>query len=128
MGFWKNTMVLGGVAIAGLAGVMTLTNPDNGSYEKYATQKLTGYLEENVCTEIPSILEDLLSNQCGSLLRKNQAQIRKLISDGTTASNFILFRVFHTRLEIPDFDAAPSYEFETIGIFQRFYTYKAEET
>ncbi|MDJ0703576.1 MAG: DUF4359 domain-containing protein [Leptolyngbyaceae cyanobacterium MO_188.B28] len=128
MGFWKNTLSLGGIAVAGLVGVMTLTNPDNGSYEEYATQQLTVYLEENVCTELPSILGDLLSNQCGDLLRKNQTQINKLIKDGTTASNFVLFSVFHTRLEIPDMDAAPSYEFKTIGIFRQFFTYKAEET
>ena len=127
MGFGKTAIWLGGFAIAGLAGAMTLTNPDHGSYEKYATQKLTVYLEENVCTDLPGILGDLLSKQCGSLLRENQPQVRQLIKDSTKVSNFVLFSVFHTRLEIPEVDVAPSYEFETIGIFRRFYTYKAEE-
>ena len=128
MGFLKTTMFLGGVAIAGLAAAMAITNPGHGSYERYATQELTGYLEENVCPEVPSILEDLLSKQCGSLLRENQNQIRKIIGDSTNVSNFVLFSVYHTRLEIPEFGALPSYEFETIGIFQRFYTFKAEQT
>lgn len=128
MGFWKMATLLGGVAIAGLAAAMAITNPNHNAYESYATQKLTGYLEENVCPEIPSILGDWLSSHCGSLLKDNQTQIRKIISNNTTESNFVLFSLYRTRLEIPDVEAAPSYQFETLGIFQRFYTFKAEQT
>ena len=128
MGFLKTITVLSGVAIAGLAAAMAVTNPNHRAYESYATQKLTGYLEENVCPEIPSFLGDLLGNQCASLLRENQTEIRRLISDNTTQSNFVLFSLYRTQLAIPEFEAAPSYEFETLGIFERFYTYKAKQT
>lgn len=128
MSFAKIATLLGGVAIAGLAGAMAITNPDHNAYESYAAQRLTGYLEDNVCPELPSILGDLLSNHCGSLLRDNQTQIQKIISDNTTGSNFVLFSLYRTRLEIPEVEAAPAYEFETLGVFHRFYTFKIEQT
>ena len=128
MGFSKTITMLSGLAIVGLAGAMAITNPDHRAYESYATQKLTGYLEENVCPEIPSILGDLLSNQCGSLLRDNQSQIQKIISNNTIESNFVVFSLYRTQLAIPEVEAAPSYEFETLGIFQRFFTFKAKQT
>ena len=128
MGFLKTITVMGGLALTGLAGAMAITNPATGAYERYAAQKLTGYLEETVCPDLPSILEDLLSNQCGPFLRNNQAQIQKIISDHTTESNFVLFSLYRTQLAIPEIEAAPSYEFETLGVFQRFYTFKAKQT
>ena len=44
-----------GVAILGV--MMVKTNPSQGEYEKYAVQKLTTYLESDVCKKTPSFLE-----------------------------------------------------------------------
>ena len=47
-----------GVAILGV--MMVKTNPSQGEYEKYAVQKLTTYLESDVCKKTPSFLEKLI--------------------------------------------------------------------
>jgi Domain of unknown function (DUF4359) len=118
-GYLLGTVLLGvGVAAA-------VTNPNQSAYEDYATARLTTYLQDNACTQAPSVLGNLLGDQCADLLENNQDEIRKFISSNTDRQNWVILSVYKTDLAIAD-GILPSYHFETVGVFQQFFTYKAD--
>ncbi|NET30409.1 MAG: DUF4359 domain-containing protein [Cyanothece sp. SIO1E1] len=102
-----------------------ITNPETSDYEEYAVQSLTTYLKAKVCPQAPSFLGNSLEAQCASLIDSNQSEIQRLISNGTKRENFVFFSIYQTNLSVASF--IPSYEFETVGVLQKFYTYKTEE-
>jgi hypothetical protein len=113
-----------GVAFLGLATAMAITNPRPAAYDEYATQQLTVYLKDNACTQAPDILGDVLQAQCVQLLEQNQTQLREFISRSTERQNFVVLSIYKTDLSLNEL--LPTYHFETVGVFQWFYTYKAE--
>jgi hypothetical protein len=119
---------LTGMALLGLGVAMAVTNPDQDVYDDYAAQQLTQYLKENVCAKSNAALQ----SPCDSLLKDNQAQIKKLISNHTERQNFLVLSVYKTDLSIgkllPSFlgGLLPSYHFETVGAFRSFHIYEAK--
>lgn len=122
---WKLITGVGGVGLLGFSGFMALTNPGQRDYEAYATEQLTSYLKENVCTQVSQELQGLLESYCKSLVDTGQPQLRQLIAEQTTRHNFLLFSIYQTQLSLPS--PIPGYEFQTLGMFQQFYTYEAEQ-
>ena len=110
---------VGGFVLAGLGLSMVLTNPGQKDYEEYATEELTTYLKEEVCTQVPSFLGDFLQQQCKSVVDTGRPQIQQIITETTERQNFVVFSIYRTHLSIDSH--LPSYEFETVGIFQNFY-------
>ena len=120
-------------AIAGLGVSMAVTNPGPEEYEAYATKQLTRYLRQegdSLCeqVEVPEFLTDLVGDQCpellNSVLKNNQGELQALISRGTQRQNFGVLSIYRTNLEIST--VLPRYEVETVGVFRRFYIYRAE--
>ena len=64
---WQIGAIAGGGVMAVVAGLMAMTNPDQASYEVFATGALIAYAGENLCPKVP-ILGQL---QCESLLKTN---------------------------------------------------------
>lgn len=122
---------IGGVTLAGLGVSMALTNPGKDTYEIYAVEQLSTYLKQEVCTQAPKGLDilpqnpEFLQRQCQSLVDTGQPQIRQLISQTTERQNLIFLSIYRTDLNIGSF--VPRYKFETVGIFQKFYTYQAKQ-
>ena len=121
------TAALSGVGIA-----LLVTNPNPDDYEVYATAALTEYLREEgaeVCEDAPTFLGNSLEDQCLSLLNNalenNQTQIQTIISNSTQRRNYWFLSIYVTRFEFLD-EILPTYEFETLGVFQNFYTYHAK--
>ncbi|NJO75396.1 MAG: DUF4359 domain-containing protein [Leptolyngbyaceae cyanobacterium RM1_406_9] len=114
-----------GLVLVGVGAVMALTNPEQSAYDDYATAELTQYLEENACSKAPSFLGNVLQTQCVELLQDNQDEIKELISESTQRQNFLILSVYKTNLSVSSL--LPAYEFETIGVFRDFYTYKARQ-
>lgn len=116
-----------GASLLGIGVATFVTNPDQASYETYATRRLTAHLEENVC-----VRAGILAELCDSALRDNQAQIKRFISTNTDRQNFLFWSVYKTDLAAGELlpsalqGSIPSYHFETVGIFSSFYTYQAE--
>lgn len=125
MNFNKLIIGVGGIGVLGFSVIMVLTNPKPRDYEDYATEELTSYLKENVCTQVSRPLQGLLENYCKSLVDTGKPHIHQLISQQTTRHNFLLFSIYQTQLSLPF--PIPGYEFQTLGIFQQFYTYQAEQ-
>lgn len=128
----KFLLYLIGAAIAGIGVAMAITNPDRASYNEYATQQLTNYLETNVCTKAPRVLGDVLQEQCVSILQNNQAEIRQIVASNTERQNFLVLSIYKTDLSAEQFippvisASVPAYHFETVGVFNRFIIYQAE--
>lgn len=130
MGKWNRIAIVSGVilAVAGIASAAT--NPSQTQYEEFATETLTAYLKQNLCTEAPK--EFNLQKRCQELVRDNQSQLRDVIARGTEQQNFIFFSIYTTDLSpstyLPSFAASflPSYHFQTVGLFQQFHIYQAE--
>ncbi|MBF2088231.1 MAG: DUF4359 domain-containing protein [Synechococcales cyanobacterium K44_A2020_017] len=132
MKLFKFASLLLGASLVGLGGAMVITNPGQEAYEDYATQQLTLYLEtrsDEICQDTPGFLQDLLQDQCGTLLRSlldsNQNQVRQIISRSTERQNFYVLSIYKTNLQIHDM--LPSYYVESVGVFQNFYIYTAEQ-
>ncbi|QMS87141.1 DUF4359 domain-containing protein [Nostoc edaphicum CCNP1411] len=115
-------------AAAGLAALgvtMAKTNPSQVEYEKYAVQRLSEYLKTDVCKNTTNIIENLIRFNCDKLVDSANPQIQEIIARTTERQNYMIFSVYRTDLKISSW--IPSYKFETVGAFDQFYTYTAEE-
>ncbi len=133
-----NIMTYVGVfGLAALGVVMTQTNPNQFEYEEYAAQRLTQYLNTNVCKKTPKFLENVIQFNCKQVVNSAQPQIREIIAESTERQDFIVFSIYRTNLNLNSLIPAlrvdsvlpstPGYKFETLGAFEQFYTYKAEQ-
>lgn len=127
----KIAAAVAGVLFLGLGSVMAATNPSASAYEEYGTEKLTTYVKDNLCQKT-SILQD----QCGSLVDSQQSQIQQILATNTSRQDFIFFSIYTTDISasaiLPErvksfLPATPSYQFETLGVLQSFYTYKSQK-
>lgn len=116
---------IGGAALAVLGAALALTNPSQDAYEEFAVEQLTTYLKEEVCTQAPKSFENFLQRQCTILVDTGRPQLQEILFEKTIRLNFVFFSIYLTNLEISPF--LPAYHFETLGAFQKFYIYKAEE-
>ncbi len=127
----KIAALVGGVALGGLGVALALTNPTQSAYEDYAVDKLTEYLKENICQKAPFLLEG-----CASTVDAGRSDIQQIIKGSTQRQDFLLFSIYTSDLSVSrllpsGFSAVlsglPTYQFETVGVLQSFYTYKAKK-
>ncbi|MBM0742756.1 DUF4359 domain-containing protein [Phormidium sp. CLA17] len=112
----------GAASFTCIGAVMAATNPTPGAYSRYATHQLTHYAESNICAEAPAAFG--LKEECRSLLKSNRAEIQDFIMSNTDRRNFFFFSVYTTDLAIASF--LPTYQLQTIGLFQGFYVFNGE--
>lgn len=124
---------LAGIILLGLGVAMAVTNPNQETYNQYATLRLTQYLQEKECVKLDDSVRDLCK-----LLEQEQGQnlIKRLVADNTQRNNYLLLSIYKTDLStrdvLPSFLSnllslpTISYEFETVGLFGNFQTYKAK--
>jgi hypothetical protein len=118
---------IAGVTLACLGSVMAMTNPGQGQYEDYATEELTSYLKRSVCTKTAGSVKEALSSGCKTLVDTGRPHLEYIIAQTTTRQNYVLFSIYETDLAFNSSSVLPSYQFGTVGIFQKFYTYEADE-
>lgn len=116
---------IGVVALVGLGVVMATTNPSQDNYEKFAVLQLTDYLKKDVCQKAPKVFGNFLQRNCSVLVDSSRPQMQQIIAQTTQKQNFLFFSIYRTDLSINPF--IPTYHFETVGVFQNFYIYAAEE-
>ena len=121
------TMIIcvGAVGVTVLGAIMAKTNPNQEEYEKYAVQKLTTYLETDVCKKTPSFLEKLIKVNCEQLLNSATPHIKELITTTPNRQDYMIFSIYRTQIKLDAW--IPGYKFETVGALNQFYTYNAEE-
>jgi hypothetical protein len=113
------------VGLAGLGVAMATTNPSPADYEEYATQRLTEYLKQDVCAKTTNFLENIIKSQCENFVVQAKPQMREIISRSTQQQNFVIFSIYRTDLKLSSL--IPIYKFETVGAFNNFYTYTAQQ-
>ncbi|MGV2831159.1 DUF4359 domain-containing protein [Myxosarcina sp. GI1(2024)] len=115
---------IAGIVSIGLGAIAFLTNPQQQDYREYAAHTLNAHLKE-FCQQPNNVAGEWLQNHCYTLVDTARPYLAATIDTHTLRHNFFLFSIYQTNLPIP----APitSYQVETIGIFNNFYVYKAEE-
>ncbi|NJL10204.1 MAG: DUF4359 domain-containing protein [Calothrix sp. SM1_7_51] len=113
---------LGSAGFTVLGVQMARTNPSQAEYEEYATHTLSQYLKSNVCTKTANMLNSLINFNCSKVVDSAKPQMEGIISHTTQRHDFIVFSVYRTNLQVNSW--LPSYQFETIGAFDEFYTYR----
>lgn len=117
---------VGSIGLAAVLGVvMANTNPSQGAYEEYAVQQLTSYLKKDVCNQTTKLIEKLINTNCDKLIDSANPQMRELLALTTERQDLFFFSVYRTELKVNRW--IPSYRFETVGAFNNFYTYTAEQ-
>ena len=112
---------VGGIAAIGVGVAMAIANPSREAYNEYATSKLVELAKDQGCSKVP-----FGKDKCLSVVDSARPQIQESISQSTHRQNFILFSIYKTEISIP-VPLTPSYQFETLGAFQSFYTFKQEK-
>jgi hypothetical protein len=115
--------IAAGLAVFGVT--MSKTNPNQDAYEEYAVNQLSQYLKTDVCKQTSKLIENLLNSSCDKIVDSANPQMREVLSKTTDRQDFILFSVYRTDFTINSW--LPGYKFETVGAFNNFYTYKAEQ-
>lgn len=126
--------MVSGLGVGFLGAIAYLTNPPLSQYQAYAGQQIATYLKGNVCEnsgdELPfglgNVQEDILQNYCNTFVDVSQAQLGEIVGQQTNVNNYLFFSIYYTDIALPA--PLPRYSFETIGIFQQFYTYRAEKS
>lgn len=124
---------LAAMVFVGLGVAMAVTNPDREAYHRYAARNLAQYLQEQECVKIEDSYRDL----CKLLEREQgQALLTRLVVENTERQNYFLLSIYETNLStrdvVPSFLSgllslpSLSYQFETVGLFGKFQTYRAE--
>ncbi|ADI65112.1 DUF4359 domain-containing protein [Trichormus azollae] len=122
---WTMIASVGAVGIAVLGVTMAQRNPQQAEYEEYAVQKLTTYLKTDLCKKTPHFLQNLIQFNCEQLMESVNPEMRDVIATKTKRQNYIVFSIYTTDLKIDNL--IRGYKFETVGAFDNFYTYKAEQ-
>ena len=117
--------------LLGLGVAMVVTNPSQEVYEEFAVQRLTEYLQTNLCAQAPVVFG--IQRQCTSSIVAIQPQMRSLVAQNTQRQDFIFFSLYKTNLSTSTLLPAwvgsllPTYHVETVGALQNFYVYQAQE-
>jgi hypothetical protein len=109
------------LGILGLCG-LGLTNPDRAAYETYAFEQI-GNLARDQCDRAPAELGIMVQGPCRAAVSAYLPQLRPLLSATTNRQNLLLFSIYRSDISVPaaNFNA----RIESIGILNRFFTYKA---
>ncbi|MDJ0735931.1 MAG: DUF4359 domain-containing protein [Nostocaceae cyanobacterium] len=124
----KPSNIITCMAVTGLVvlgAVMAKTNPSQAEYEEYAAQELTGYFKKNVCNQTPNILANLIKVNCERLVDEANPQMRQILKATTQRQDFLFLSIYRTDFKLNPW--IPGYKFETVGAFDKFYTYKLEK-
>ena len=112
--------------------VLIVTNPGTGRYESYASQQLISYFKDDLCsqrllrrkTTEPALTVGEIQSTCRILIDTTRPQIQMVLIKNTRQQNFLLFSLYHTNLNLSPI--VPEYNFATLGIVDRFFTYQSE--
>ncbi|WP_036480312.1 DUF4359 domain-containing protein [Myxosarcina sp. GI1] len=121
-----NSRLIGvGVILSiGLGAIAIATNPGQQEYREYAAQILNARLRE-FCRQSNNTVGEWLQPHCYNLVDTARPYLAATIDSNTLRHNFVLFSIYQTNLPVPT--SVANYQVETLGIFNSFFIYKAEE-
>lgn len=101
--------------------ILIVTNPKSDRYGLYASTQLTNYLKDDLCRQVTEQVSKKFLSPCHILIETARPQLKIALQKNTQQKNFFLFSIYQTDLAVTSI--APEYHFETLGIFNRFFTY-----
>lgn len=123
----KLSVLLGAVILAIATAGLVVTNPAPEAYAVYVREQAQTYLTDEVCTELPAGIGELLGNQCDEMVQSLVPELDTLIRNRTNRLNFVIGSLYRTSLGIPNVPMLPEYRIETLGILNRFITYNMSQ-
>jgi hypothetical protein len=125
--------MVSGLLVVAAGAIAIVSNPQIPRYEDFASVQIASYLKESVCqnseNNLPINLGQFnsraLENYCKTLVDASQPQLGELIGEKTSQQNYFFFSIYQTEIQLPD--PLPDYSFETIGLFNHFFTYRTEK-
>lgn len=134
--YWASSMknlkrlYLLGLGLAGVGIALALTNPSEAVYTEYAAQRLSEYLQADLCPQAGTLLQ----SSCRSFVQDNQQVLGRIVAKNTQRKDYLLWSVYKTDLAIDSMlpsllkdvlgEELPAYHAETIGIFNTLHTYQ----
>jgi hypothetical protein len=100
---------------------MVLTNPSRSAYESYAVDRI-GELAEAKCDHAPDGLGVFIQGPCRAAIEAYKPELRILLAAATSRQNWVLFSIYRSNMMVPIVNLPV--RVESIGIFDRFFTYK----
>lgn len=107
-----------GVIVAGLGAVLAATNPDRETYQRYAGDRLTEYLQTEACRQAGNF-----ESLCEDFVEDSQPQLERIIARSTDRQNFLLFSIYRTDLSVP-LPGIPEVKSQSLGILNQLHTYE----
>lgn len=109
------------LGLLGVGGLGFLTNPDRAAYEIYAVEQ-AGNLAREQCDRAPGGLSIIVHEPCRAAIEAYKPQLKPLIAATTTRQDWGLFSIYRSDIAIPAVNFKG--RVESIGLFDRFYTYQ----
>ena len=107
-----------------LLAVLVVTNPGADKYELYASERLTTYFKKDLCSQTTEIKE--IQSTCRIFIDTIRPQLKIILTQNTRQQNFLLFSLYYTDFSLSP--VVPEYNFTTLGIVDRFFTYQSEQS
>jgi hypothetical protein len=102
---------------------MFLTNPASEAYEQYAVAQVVDRLAHE-CQQLPlGGFETVIEAPCRGTLDAAKPSIKEVVTKSTTRQNLGLFSIYRSDISVPELNF--NARVESIGAFDRFFTYKA---
>jgi Domain of unknown function (DUF4359) len=120
---WQSGAI-GIFAMCGLGGVMVLTNPSQAAYEDYAVGQIED-LAKSQCDRAPGGFNLILQEPCRAAIAALKPQIQPLLANHSSCKNSLLFSLCRSNISISELNF--QVQVESIGILDRFYTYKIHQ-
>ena len=124
--------MLGSLIAAGAMVGLVCTNPDPEEFERFAADRLTRLIRDELCSEdgLPIMLR-LVIRDCPALVESQRTVLGRLARNHTRRRNFGLFSLYTTELGgqnlMPNW-RLPSYGATTLAGAGRFLILKSEQT
>ena len=107
-----------------LLAVLVVTNPGADKYELYASERLITYFKNDLCSQTTEIKE--IQSTCRIFIDTIRPQLKTILTKSTRQQNFLLFSLYYTDFSLSP--VVPEYNFTTLGIVDRFFTYQSEQS
>lgn len=124
----KLSAILGGLMLTAVVAGLMITNPSPEAYTRYATTQAGTYFANELCNDVPPEISSLLGGRCAEIVQTLQPQLEAIVRDRTERLNLGIASIYRTTFGIREFSFLPEYRAETLGILNRFITYRIFQT
>ncbi len=124
---WQSRLAKSAFIFLPVAGIMSITNPQQDAYVDYAASRLTSEIQNSICQgpqlpagllweEVGKYTTDTCKSGLATGLAWQDKTIKEFIANSTKRQNYFLLSTYTTKVS--------GYNFRTIGAFGNFLTFQ----